>query len=378
MWLLESSVKRTLDAITAKGFMPSAEQVETFAARSGDIMSTAGSVAQINVVGVLTQEPSLMAMLFGGGNTTYSGIISALAEADADPAVENITMFVDSPGGSVHGLFETIAAIEATKKPISVTSSMACSAAYAIAATAGPITATSVGSMFGSIGIVATGRKDDDVVEVTSTKAPNKRKDVGTPEGKAALVGELDALHELFADAIATGRGVTADTVNATFGEGGTLLANEAQKRGMIDNVTTAKPTAAVSNGAKQKANTMNKQELQAQYPGVYAAVLEEGVASERDRVTAHLKMGKASGAMDTALTAVEDGSRLTESLTATYLAAGMNKRDIEARQTDDAAAAAAASASEEPAADEAAREAAQSDAILATAAQLSGVELKG
>lgn len=368
-----------ITAAEAQGFTPSAAQVEEFTARAEGTKTVAGNVAQVNVVGVLTQEPSFMAMLFGGGNTTYSGIISALAEADADPAVERITMFVDSPGGSVHGLFETIAAIEATKKPIDVTSSMACSAAYAIAAAAGPITATSVGSMFGSIGIVATGRVDDDVVEVTSTKAPHKRKDVGTPEGKAALVEELDALHDLFADAIATGRGTTADNVNATFGEGGTLLANEAKNRGMIDQVTTAKPTAAVSNGANQKANTMKLAELKAQHPALYTAVLEEGAADERGRVSAHLKMGKASGAMDTALSAIEDGSRLTESLTATYLAAGMSKRDLEDRAADDAAAAAAGTpAEQQPEATVEEREAAQSDAILAAAAELSGVELKG
>ncbi len=376
MWFLEASVKRAIERATAQGFTPSAEQMTEFNARTSGAMTTAGSVAQINVVGVLTQSPSFMAMLFGGGNTTYTDIISALAEADADPNIETISMFVDSPGGAVHGLFEAIAAIEATRKPIQVTASMACSAAYAVAAAAGPIEATSVGSMFGSIGIVVSGHIDEHAIELTSTHAPRKRNDPTTTEGRKAIVEELDALHTLFVEAIATGRGTTPDNVNATFGEGGIILANEAKNRGMIDQIVTQKQTATGETGATNEAKAMNEQELLAQHPGVYAAVLNKGKMEERDRVGAHLKMGEASGDMKTAIEAVNAGSDMTATLTATYLAAGMSRRDISAREEDDSAAAAAAAAAPAAAEEAADRDAKASMGILEAAAASAGVKL--
>ena len=66
---------------------------------------------------------------------------------------------IDSPGGTVAGLFETLAALDATGKSIRVRSSAAHSAAYAIAAVAGPIEAVTPVSMFGSIGVAALFRQ---------------------------------------------------------------------------------------------------------------------------------------------------------------------------------------------------------------------------
>ena len=60
---------------------------------------------------------------------------------------------------------------------------------------------------------------------------------------------ELDAMHKIFVDSIAEGRSVTTEKVNAEFGQGGTLLAGEALKRGMIDAV--AEPTLKVVESTK-------------------------------------------------------------------------------------------------------------------------------
>jgi len=374
MWLLEQSIKRAIESAEAQGFTPTAEQVAAFEARAEDIMAIAGANAQVNVTGVLTATRSWMAYFFGGGNTTYVDIEAALATADADPNVETITMFIDSPGGAVHGLFECIAAVQNTNKPIEVVSSRACSAAYALAAAAGPIKATSAGSMFGSIGIVVDAVVSEDRVSVTSTLAPKKRPDLTTEEGVAIIREELDALHEIFVEAIAEGRGVSADNVNANFGEGATLLADAALNRGMIDSINTEKPATANNNGGnQQEARSMDLQTLKAQHPDVFAAVVQVGVDQERDRVGAHLKMGEASGDMKTAIGAIGDGSAMTATLQATYLAAGMNRADVQARQDDDAEAGAADDAN----ASDADAEAAAGDNILALAASSCGVELE-
>ena len=79
----------------------------------------------------------------------------------------------------------------------------------------------------------------------------------------------------------------------------------------------------------------MDLNTLQAQHPDVYAAAVEMGANAERDRVAAHLTMGDASGDMATAITAINEGSAMTASLQATYMAAGMNRSDTQTRQNE-------------------------------------------
>lgn len=351
MWLLETSVRQAIQEAYKSGGLPTAQQqIEyeaSYAAANGGntsrLLTVAGNNAEISVRGVITKTPSFLAMLFGGGNTTYSEIVSALAEAQADDAVDNITLAIDSPGGQFDGLFDAIAAIQTTKKPIkAVVSGVAASAAYAIASQADEIVATNKAARIGSVGVVATFGVSDREVTVTSTEAPKKRPDVTTQEGVDMVREELDALHEIFVDAIAEGRGTTVKEVNAEFGRGATLLAGEALKRGMIDaidGVESAKSTTATSGGKQPEARSMDRKTLQAQHPDVYAAVHDEGVKAERERVSAHLTMGEASGAMKIAVEAINNGEEYTAKHMAQYNAAMLNNSNINARQEDDAGA---------------------------------------
>ncbi len=366
MWLLAAAVKEAIEEAHRNGVAPSAEQQLEFEARSGfdagapsRIVTVASGVAEIQVAGVITNKPSFLAMLFGGGNVTYPEIISALAQADSDPDVKRAKLLVDSPGGHVDGLFEAVAALQAFSKPIEgVVENTAASAAYALVTQTDKVVARNRAARVGSVGIVATMSLSEDSVQVTSTNAPKKRPDPRTEEGQAVVREELDALHDLFVDAIATGRDTTVDKVNAEFGQGATLLAEQALKRGMIDAIAeprlrvvkSAEPSNTAPGGTKSETGPMNLNELKAQHPDVYTAAVQEGVDQERDRVSAHLTMGNASGDMDTAIKAVEDGSAMTAALSATYMAAGMNRQDQQNRQVDDnqASAADAAQAAEE------------------------------
>lgn len=336
---------------------------EAYASKTADRprnMQVAGGVAAIGVEGALTETPDCFATMFGSGNTTYASIRKALAQADADPAVSEIEMNVRSPGGTVEGLFETIAAIEATKKPIRVKASLAASAAYALAAAAGPIEAVGPASVFGSIGVAMRVRVSKDVVDVASSDAPNKRPDVTTDEGKAAIQSELDAMHELFADAIARGRAhntgakFDVERVNKEFGRGGTLLAAAAMSRGMIDSMPApvkraprGKNATAPSGAEQHERKRMTKEELKAQHPELYAAVLEEGKAEgktgEAKRVKAHLKMAKTFDAFDVAVSAIETGASVQDDeVFASYQEAGAKRRGREERQADEKEVAAA------------------------------------
>ncbi len=390
MWLLEASIRQQIEQAQKPGIIPTVEQQIQFEAAhsnlgaetSSRVMVIAGNTAEIAIKGVITKAPSFLAMLFGGGNTTYAEITSALAEAEADADITEIILAIDSPGGSIDGLFDTLAAIEATKTPVkAVVANTAASAAYAIAAQTDEIRASNRAARFGSVGIVATMAVEEDVVRITSTDAPKKAPDVTTEEGRAVVREELDALHEIFVDSIASGRGTTVEKINAEFGQGATLLASEALKRGMIDAVaetsltvvSSTDSTTTATSGTKPEASNMDLNTLKAQHADVYAAAVQEGVNQERDRVGAHLIMGQQSGAIETAIESCKDGSAMTNTLQATYMTAGMNRADVSARDEDEQDADAGDGANAE---DEEAAKATAGAAILNAAANSCGVEV--
>lgn len=246
MWLLDQQTFLTLQRAEREAG-PTAEQRAQFIAqnhvaegRTPKNMQIAGSAAEIRIEGILTKRADLLAYLFGGGNTTYASIREGLAIARTDPTIKSVTFLVDSPGGSVDGLFETLDTIKAFPKSIRVRAANALSAAYAIAAVAGKIDATHAAASFGSVGVAASFFVSDNLVEIANTDSPKKRPDVRTDGGKAMVREYLDSIHELFVSAIATGRGVPATKVVSDFGEGGVLLAAEAKRRKMIDRIAPA------------------------------------------------------------------------------------------------------------------------------------------
>lgn len=343
-WFITKDAWEMVRAAQALGVAPNASERLDFEASLSDgdypgarIMNKIGSVAQINISGVLSKEPSWILRWFGGGNTAYSEIISAINEAERDPAIEEVIFNIDSPGGQTNGLTGAMDAIAAMTIPTRAeVSGMAASAAYGLASQAGSITALDRSSMFGSIGVKGTYYVDETVVEITSSNAPEKAPDVTTDEGKVMVQKTLDQIEAVFIDDIARGRNTTADKVKSDFGRGGVFLAQEAKTHGMIDEVKdrTQQPGAITTT---QEANNMNLQELQQKHPETYAAAVAVGVAQEQDRVSAHLTMGEASGDIKTAIEAIGKGDQLTAAYQAKYMAAGMKNGQIGARQDDNA-----------------------------------------
>lgn len=328
--------------------------------------SVEGGVATINIEGALTPKPSFSAMFFGGGNTTYQEIQSAILQAEGDENVKEIIMNVNSVGGSVAGMFETMDQIFQAKKPVkAVLGSVTASAAYGLASQADEIVASSDVARVGSVGIVQRLFVDPEVVSITSSNAPKKAPDASTEEGRESIREELDAIASKFEERIArgrtkaTGEEITAEFVGKNFGQGGVLLAEKAAESKMIDEVEQ-KGLKLVSgsgkNGAKAETTTisleqkpMNKTELKANHPDLYAEILAEGQATEKDRVVAHVTMAEETGAVDFALACIKDGKSLTEqAVTAKYITAGLNRNDLAASEEDEAAAAAAAEAAAE------------------------------
>jgi ClpP class serine protease len=342
VWFLTGEVLQEMKQARASGFQLSAEQVASLTAASRDNgkMQIVGREAVIPVEGVLTERPDWFAAYFGGGNTTYPDIKQAIAEANGSKEIDSITMaFGYSPGGSVTGLFSAMDAIRDSEKPVTATvKGGAMSGAFGLASQAGRIVAADRGTQFGSVGVAMdTWVYDGNIKEVSiaSTGAPKKRPDLLTDEGKAVVREELDAIHDVFVESIAEGRGTTTKKVNKNFGQGAMVLAEDALEAGMIDAVGQPQTQSTATAAAKTEVRSMDLTQLKTEHPAVYEAAVAIGRDKERDRVCAHLKMGAESGDMETAVTAITDGSDMTMTLTATYMSAARNKALTDARVDD-------------------------------------------
>lgn len=384
MWLLRQETLRELRAAQQTLTAISAEQQSSFAAdvekraeaardNGPRSLNIAGNVAQIRVEGILVPRMSFLLWLLGYAQTTWTDLQAAIAEARTQEEVTDVQLLVSSPGGALEGMFDTLAALERLReeKTVRVRAWDAFSAAYGIAAVAGPIEAVNPAAGFGSVGVVVSYLIEEDVVDITNSESPDKRPNLETKEGQKSVVAYLDALFELFAESIAKGRGTTVEDVTKNFGRGASLVARDAIKRGMIDSIATpplrvvksgsaeadSRPTAS-ARGGEQQENSMDEMDLRtlrADHPELYEQAVAEGARQERDRVCAHLELGEQSGAMDIALEAVRGGTEMTQTLTAKYLAAGMNRSAQQTRQeeTDQAGAAADGAKPNEPSAEE-------------------------
>lgn len=345
-WLMESNaLNRMLSA--AANPPPESVMAAMAGSRSGDnpVLEMAGDTARINITGTLTSAPDWMSMFFGGGNTIYGDIESAISAAESDSSVKKVEFYFDSYGGEAQPVADVGDAIAAMKKPNTAYVRNAASAAYWLASQAQSIVAINRSSQVGSIGTAVTMMRPSQsaYVDITSRDAPNKRPDPETPEGKAAIQDWLDQAQQLFVTAVAVGRDTTEDNVHNSFGKGGMMLAAQALEAGMIDSIAQQSPQ---SKSTKSKLNTgvktMDIAALKAEHPGLYAEVFalgqKAGADAEHDRVSYHLTLGTQMGAEGIAIEACLNGSAKDNGeLTAKYLSAGVNKRALDDRREDEA-----------------------------------------
>jgi len=252
---------------------------------------------------------------------------------------------------------------------------MIASAGYYLATAANEIVAMSPLAATGSIGVIMAGLDFSDArarngikqIKIVSKNAPNKQADPTTPHGNSVLQDEVDAMERVFIQKITEGRSTTEADVIENFGKGGLLIAQDpdsdkpdALKVGMIDKVVTTSvepvidesenelgtvsnnvtikengdivvsTTSAAEGGGQQQGAEMDLKTLKAEHPALAAQLVaegvEQGVTKERERVDAHLTMGKASGDMDLAVSCISEGAEHTAATNAKYMASQMDK----------------------------------------------------
>lgn len=220
------------------------------------IHSVNGSVARMNIEGPLSRSgPDFLDMLFGYGGTAYSAIIDASTELAADDAVEDVDVYMNTPGGGVDGLdeaYQALARLAESKTVRIINTGMVASAGYYLAVAGHRIDAVSPAVDTGSIGVKIAGFDFTQALEARGIKrvvllsenAPNKDTTLATELGRSTLKEELNAHERIFHQRIVEGRGVSLEKVRKDFGRGAVMVAfdpdpdkPDAISVGMIDGI---------------------------------------------------------------------------------------------------------------------------------------------
>lgn len=249
-WAITEDALQVIQEIASRENDVSPEALEAYRAQSlarAERATRRDGVAMLYVQGSLFKRANLMTEYSGA--SSYDVLRRDLQVALDDPSISGIALVIDSPGGEVNGVGEFAKAVYEARsvKPVTAfVSGMAASGGYWIAAAANEIVVSDE-SLLGSIGVVSsfvdTSARDERLglkrVEIVSSMAPGKRPDITSDEGKAQILKVLDDLHQVFAGAIATYRGVKVDTVNTKFGRGGLEVGANAVAAGMADRIGT-------------------------------------------------------------------------------------------------------------------------------------------
>lgn len=207
-------------------------------------------VAILRVDGIIAKKMNMLSQVSGGVSTDL--LTHDFKEALDDPAVSSILLFVDSPGGSVDGLFELTNLIFESrgKKPITAyTDGNMMSAAYAIASAADNILISGPTVQVGSIGVV-TSHKDISAEQEkagikTTMIAAGKYKTVANPHeplsdmSRGVIQEHLDYIYSIFVGDVAKFRGVSVDKVLNDMADGRTFIGKQAITAGLVDGVST-------------------------------------------------------------------------------------------------------------------------------------------
>lgn len=233
---------RDLDSIDTSAFgIPSPEAVEAVrGTRSDRGVYMRGDTAVINMTGVISRYAGMFEAYCGG--TSTETLARNFTTALNDEAVKSIVIVCDSGGGEANGINELAAMIYDArgKKPVhAYVDGYCCSAAYWLASACDEITMDAT-AFVGSIGTVQTFRFNKEqegveTLELVSSQSPYKRLDPRTKEGKEKYQATLDALSDVFIDSVARHRGVSRAKVLGDFGQGFSLMGQEAVDAGMAD-----------------------------------------------------------------------------------------------------------------------------------------------
>lgn len=196
----------------------------------------------------------------GGGLLSFffqiTGIDALAVEfnrAMGNPSVKAIVLHINSPGGTLSGVNEfsnQVYEARGRKPVIAYIGSTGASAAYWIASAADRIVVDATAQV-GGLGIVLTTYKPSaGRIEIINTASPKKRLDPSSDAGRMELQKRVDAIADVFVEAVARNRGIEPESVVSDYGQGGILIGQAAVDAGAADELGSLEGVIeAVSSG---------------------------------------------------------------------------------------------------------------------------------
>lgn len=262
------AVLREVVAMRLEGVVLSPEEIEErIAAGPGKrepVRVGGGAIAVIPLSGPIFPRANLMTDISGGTSLETFG--RTVQVASADPQIGTIVLDVNSPGGSVDLMPETVATLRDARKStpiVAVANTMAASAAYWLAAQADELV-VSPSARVGSIGVIAAHDDESAMWEEhrgikTTLITAGKHKAEANPfeplsdEAREMIQAMVDEVYGWFVADVAKGRGVGRKAVEAGFGQGRLVGAQAAVDAGMADRVGTLEGTIARLSGSSRR-----------------------------------------------------------------------------------------------------------------------------
>lgn len=267
-----------------------------FVAPMVEVMQATGSrkIVVIPMIGSLMKRANLFTRVSGG--TSYEIVRGQLDAAMKDGNVASVVLKMDSPGGTVDGVFELANAIHeyrGTKPIIAHSDGMVASAAQLIASAADELVVGEA-TMAGSIGVVGVHydlSKKDEKEGIKRTyiysgkfKATGNDAEPLSREGKEYLQARSDYFYQLFTEKVAKFRNVTVDKVLADMADGRVFIGQQAVDVGLADRVGTVE---SVIDSLKGRVLKMDEKELKVLQAKAEAQEKELAEMKAREQETA-------------------------------------------------------------------------------------------
>jgi len=290
-------------------------------------------VAIIPLTGVMDRRMNLFQAISGG--TSSQQLAARIREAASDNGVTGLLLDIDSPGGSVFAIEEIAEAVQEAKaiKPVIAHSyGQCCSAAYWVGSQADRFVIGSNAEV-GSIGVVYVhyDRSEQDRtkgVSRTIMTAGKYKRIAGdaaplSSDGAQYIQEQLDTYYSLFVDAVAQGRGVSANAVLSDMAEGRTFIGEQALKAGLVDEIGTIEHALALARGKRSDSSMPTPEQndstlashaqtplsasaLAESSPDAVAQIAASAVQEERSRV---MEIFEAGASKELTASALRDGT---------------------------------------------------------------------
>ena len=284
--------------------------------------------------------------------TDYVGLQRSISMMLDDENIEEIILFIDSPGGIASGLFSFCEYLKKSEKPIhAFINGMACSAAYAIACACTDIT-IEPDAETGCCGAIGHVYKRDEaymksklgIIEKVfrSHNAPRKCINPIDDEQEAKEYQTLiDECGDNYLSFVASARGIDIKTASKSFGEGRVVTAQYALDNGMVDRIATWADFAGEligsnnsslsaeeeSEGADMDITKMSAEERKEAFEALIAAepellspTKEKAAKDEQARITKLMALKNGNGSYDKIVDeAISSGKDETETKLALF-----------------------------------------------------------